>query len=363
MPVDALPGPDAYIRTDGGPFGLIVRPTGQTCKAPADIENPPMKLSQTGCVDPMDPTKPAASLIPYDVNSPLWSDGAAKQRFMALPDGQLIHVKDCTRDPASCASVKGSGSNPDEGHWEFPVGTVLVKSFLFRNKFLETRLFIHLPTKWAGITYEWSDDQKDATLLDFFGKDKMVMNDAGTMQTWSFPGRNDCNDCHNKSVGFSLGLETAQLNKDLQYSPGNTANQIATLEHIGMFDAPVPIKPALLNPGADTQAATLTSRARSYMQANCAICHRPEGEYPDIDLRFDTALKDTAICNVAPNKGELVAGSKRLTPANPMKSVMVLRMLAKDRMAGRMPQLATSVIDTVGVKVISDWITSVKTCP
>src|SRR6185295_7690867 len=114
-----------YVRTEGGPFGLESRPSKQTCIVPAKYDQPAPLLSATGCVDPKDPKRPAAGLIPYDVNSPLWSDGADKQRFVALPDGALIHVKDCTHEPASCKSKAEGGSTNDDGHFEFPVGTVL----------------------------------------------------------------------------------------------------------------------------------------------------------------------------------------------------------------------------------------------
>jgi hypothetical protein len=362
-PADA--GADAYIRGDGGPFGIAARPPNQTCKPPADVDKPVEKLSATGCVDPTDPKKPAASLIPYDVISPLWSDGAAKQRFMAIPDGALIHVKDCTADPGACKPKDQGGTTPDDGHWELPVGSVLVKSFLFRNKFLETRLFVHFADQWKGYSYQWNDEQTDATIVDEFGLHKMITNDAGGMQDWYFPGRGDCMTCHNETFGFALGTETAQLNRTLAYPSGTTANQLATLEHIGLFDAPVRRIPSLTNPTADTRLQTLEARTRSYLHANCAICHRPEGEYADIDMRFGVALKDMSLCNVEPNKGDVgVPGALRIVPATPAKSVMVLRMLAKDKNAGRMPQVATSVVDTVGVKLVSDWITNnVKTCP
>jgi uncharacterized repeat protein (TIGR03806 family) len=361
--LDAGVTPDAYIRTTGGPFGLNARPGPQTCKPPADFEMPAAMLSDTGCVDKTDPKKPAASLIPYDVNSPLWSDGAAKQRFMAIPDGAVIHVKDCAREPALCKPKAQGGTTENDGHWTLPVGTVLVKHFQFNGKFLETRLFVRFADQWAGYSYAWNDAQTDATIVDSFGVHKMIAGPGGKMQDWFFPARQDCLTCHNKSVGFSLGPETLQMNKNFTY-PGGMANQIATLEHIGLFDGPVPTMVPLLDPASSNTPATLEARARSYLHANCAICHRPEGDYPDVDMRFSVSFKDTSLCNVDPNKGDLgVMGAKRLVPATPAKSVMYLRMLALDKKTGRMPQLATSVIDPLGTKLISDWITRITTCP
>ena len=81
-----------------------------------------------------DPRKLADFVIPYDVNSPLWSDGAIKTRGMVIPQGQKVHVLNCTANPAECLY-----GPEDDGRWVFPVGTVLVKSFIFDEKLVETR--------------------------------------------------------------------------------------------------------------------------------------------------------------------------------------------------------------------------------
>ncbi len=357
-------GRPPYVRTDGGPFGIESRPSKQTCIAPAKYDQPAPTLSASGCVDPKDPKKPAAGLIPYDVNSPLWSDGADKQRFMALPDGALIHVKDCAKEPDTCKTKAEGGTSDDDGHFEFPVGTVLVKSFLFAGKMVETRLFVRLADMWVGYSYEWNDAQTDATLVSEDGLTKNIVNASAKMQSWYFPKRNDCLECHNETVGYSLGLETIQLDRTFAYPSGTTANQLATLEHIGVLDGPVTRTTPLVDPRVADNSGKPDARARSYLHANCAICHRPEGNYSSIDMRFGVPLAKMNVCNVDPNKGDQgVAGAKRLFAATPAKSVMLLRMQALDMKAGRMPQLATSVLDTSGTGIISDWIKSVTTCP
>jgi hypothetical protein len=361
-------GPDAYVKSGPGPFGLEARPSGQTCKPPAQSNRPAERLSATGCVDPADPKKPAATLIPYDVLAPLWSDGADKQRFLALPDGQLIHVKDCMREPERCKPKREGGTTDDDGHWQLPVGTVLVKTFSFGGKPLETRLFVRLAQpgdRWVGYSYQWDEAATDATIVPEIGAVRPIVGAAGKMQTWSFPGRNDCLECHNKVVGFSLGLETRQLDRPLAYPSGVTASQLDTLEHIGVLDGPVRRLPPLsdFRPGA-APAASLDERARSYLHANCGICHRPEGNYADIDLRYGVPLGELNICNVDPNKGNVgVVGSKRLVPGAPERSVTLLRMQAPDQESGRMPELATSVLDPVGIPLVSDWIKSITACP
>jgi hypothetical protein len=219
--------------------------------------------------------------------------------------------------------------------------------------------------RWVGYSYQWNDAQTEATVLPDLGGIQMITAPSGKTQTWSFPGRNDCLECHNKVVGFALGLETRQLDRPFIYPSGVTANQLDTFEHLGLFDAPVTRLPPLVDfrPGA-APAATVEQRARSYLHANCGICHRPQGNYPDIDLRVGVPLGEMNICNVEPNKGNLgVVGSRRLVPGAPDRSVTLLRMQAPDQESGRMPELATSVLDPIGVPLVAEWIRSITACP
>jgi hypothetical protein len=84
-----------------------------------------------------------------------------------------------------------------------------------------------------------------------------------------------------------------------------------------------------------------------------------------LDFRYDTPLKDTGACGVNPMKGDVgVTGAQILKPGKPMESAMWLRMHAPyvgDKI--RMPQLATYVLDDMGLSVMSDWITSITACP
>src|SRR5450755_164200 len=137
-----------------------VVPPGE-CTPPVDMAAPLGKLSQTGCMEATDPTKLAARVIRYEVNSPLWSDSADKQRGMVLPAGKTVHVLDCALEPAQC--TQGPSNT---GKWVFPVGTVPVKSFLFDGKLVETRLFVrHDEQNWVGYSYQWDEAQTDATLV------------------------------------------------------------------------------------------------------------------------------------------------------------------------------------------------------
>ena len=96
--------------------------------------------------------------------------------------------------------------------------------------------------------------------------------------------------------------------------------------------------------GGPPSSATVTERARSYIHANCAFCHRPDGEFRSVDLRYDTTFKDTMLCNAIPAKGTLgVDGATNLTPGHPELSTTWLRMNTLGN--GRMPPLASAVLD------------------
>jgi len=302
----------------------------------------PDRLSKTGCVDPADAKKPAAGLVPYGVNAQLWSDGAAKERFVALPDGKTITV----------------GA---DGDFDLPTGSVAMKTFSVGGKRIETRLMIrHDDGGWAGYSYEWLDDQGDAVLLPS-SKTKKV----GT-QTWSFPSRGECMRCHTDAAGRTLGLELAQLNGDVTYpSTNRISNQLDTLDHIGMFAA------ALGKPGAELPimpkpegTAPVDQRARAYLHANCAQCHRPNGgARGDLDLRFSTPFAATKTCNAAAVTGDQgVAGAKVFVPGAPAKSLLSIRPHAPPG-AVRMPPLASTVVDTQGLAVVDAWITGTTACP
>jgi uncharacterized repeat protein (TIGR03806 family) len=298
----------------------------------------PQKLSQTGCVNPSDPTQAASGLIAYEVNAPLWSDGADKRRWLSIPDGTQIHV----------------GS---DGHWQLPIGSVLMKEFSLNGQRLETRLLVHHDDgDWAGYTYVWDDTGVDATLID--GRQQKVVGS----QTWTFPGRADCLACHTTAAGRSLGPDTRQFNRDIIYPDGRYANQIATLVHLGMFDAPFPDSAGFVS---YTGSAPIETRVRTYLHANCAHCHRPGSTASNstaMNLLFDTPLAQMNACGVTPTQGNLgISGALLLTPGSTASSLVSVRMHATD--IYRMPQVGSNVVDPTGTSVVDAWISSLTSCP
>ncbi|MBK7539932.1 MAG: PQQ-dependent sugar dehydrogenase [Myxococcales bacterium] len=310
--------------------------------APPPPDDFPQLLSQTGCFDAKDPRKPVAAMIPFEVNSPLWADAADKERYLAIPDGKTIAIN-------------------AEQDWELPVGAVVAKGFSVAGKRLETRLFMrHDDGGWGGYTYEWNEQGTDATLLPA-GKVKAI--GAGG-EAWAYPSRSQCMQCHSQAAGGTIGLETAQLNRDAVYpSTNRLSNQLATLDHIGLFSAPLPAAPSEAPRLAEPDGAEpLEARARSYLHANCAHCHRPMGGgQGTMDLRITQSLRDAKICNVDNTQGQVEGASKLLAPGAPQASVLSRRLHATD--SKRMPPVGVSVADPLGQKLIDDWISSVTACP
>jgi uncharacterized repeat protein (TIGR03806 family) len=300
----------------------------------------PDLLSQSGCVDPADITQPYAGLVPYDLNAPFWSDGADKDRHMGLPNGTTILV----------------GA---DGDWAFPPGTVIVKNFRLNGQLIETRhLMRHPDGAWAGYTYEWNAAQTEATRV----RGGKTVDVGG--QDWIYPDEAECLQCHTVVAGVALGPETAQLNKDFTYpQTGRTANQLHTLDAVGMFAAAIG-DPATLPAMPDPMdaAADLGDRARAYLHTNCAQCHQPGGPTPvNIDLRYTTALADTNACDALPQAGDLgINMPKIITPGNAALSVLVARTNRRDVVG--MPPLGSTVVDAAGVALLTDWVNGLADC-
>lgn len=302
----------------------------------------PAKLSETGCAGEINRKDGSPGMIPFALNSPLWSDSADKKRWLALPDNTAINI--------------------ESGHdWTLPPGSILRKDFYLDAKIVETRLFAHhTDGDWAGYSYEWDADGLNATLLT--GSKTVTIGS----HAWFYPSGSDCLRCHTAAAGRSLGAETAQLNRDYTYaSTGRTGNQVFTFSNIGLFAAALPDTPANLPALAapEDTGKPLADRTRAYLHANCSHCHRPGGPgRGSIDLRHTVAFSAMNICGKIPETGDLdVTDARVLYPNAPEKSVISLRMHATG--TTRMPPLSSSVVDEAGTQLIDAWIRSIASCP
>ena len=348
----------------GGIFHLVPAP-----KQPEPTAPFPRKLSETGLFSSTKDLTPAPGLIPYSVNAELWSDGASKERYIAIPGDAKIEYETMTYPQPAPGSLPG---------WRFPNGTVLVKSFSLetepgKSRRLETRLLVaervggteeYGDQVWNGYTYIWNDEQTDAELADAKGVDRTfpVKSAKGErQQAWHFPSRTECTMCHTVTAKYALGVNTLQMNRDHNYG-GVIANQLATLEHLGIFDRKLPAPPEKLAKMASPRDphASLDDRARAYLHANCSHCHRKwGGGNADFQLLATLPLKETGTWDVKPAHGTFELNDPRILVAgHPDRSLMSFRM---GRLGlGRMPHIASNVVDEDGVKLIRDWITQLK---
>ena len=289
----------------------------------------PATLSATGCADPTDLSAAAKGFFAYDVNMPLWSDGADKRRFFALPPGGRITVG-------------------NHGFFDLPPGSVAYKSFSLAGQPIEVRLLVHHRSgEWAGYSYMVRDDGSDADLVPET-TEKQIGN-----QTWTYPGRSQCFGCHNDYGHRPLGLETAQLNR-------GSPNQLDVLSRANAFDPALPPASALpkLPQREDPDSDEWT---RGYLHANCAGCHRSDGLLiSGMDLRYWSSLADMNVCR-PPLASRYGATGDVLQPGDPDASVLMTRV--SRRGSGQMPPLASHVVDSYAVDRIHDFIARTRSCP
>ncbi len=309
----------------------------------------PDRLSETGLFTDVATLEPAAGLIPYDVNAPLWSDGTYKRRWLALPPNGKI------------------GFNATEA-WDFPLGSVLIKHFELElsagdpgsRKRLETRLMLRQQDQWRGLSYRWDDAHSDAFLLSGAVQADYTVTDpqasgGSRVQSYHYPSEAECMRCHNQAAGAVLGLTTRQMNRDHIYGAVSD-NQLRALSLAGRFDRLLAAHQQY-QALADTRLASGAPAARAYLDANCAFCHRPNAPVPvAIDLRHDVALAEMGLVNQSPANGQT---GKLLLPGDGAGSVLLQRMLATGNR--RMPPLASGLVDSHGSGLVKAWIDALPT--
>jgi uncharacterized repeat protein (TIGR03806 family) len=282
---------------------------------------------------------PAPGLIEYDVTTPLWSDGALKKRWMALPGTERITFS-------------------SRGNWSFPIGTVFVKHFELSQsgapRRLETRVMLHQEDRWIGFTYRWNALGTDADLLRDGLREDIDLSGGGS-QTWSYPSPADCLTCHSAPTGRVLGVRTPQLNRPFDFALA-TDNQLHAWNCIGLFDTDIGPPTAFGSYAAlSDDTASRSLRARSYLAANCSICHQPGTALTSMDLRSGILLGDMNAIGRLPIHGDLgVPTSLLIDPGDHANSVLWLRNDSMDEFV-RMPK-GTLLADAPAVDLLSDWI-------
>jgi len=353
-----------FAEDTNGELHLLDHMTGQIYRlVPNPVANTsaqfPRKLSDTGLFVSTKDHQVAPGIISYTVVAPQWVDGAAKERFLAIPGKSQIEFE----------GMKYPNARNAPPGWKFPDGAVLMETISLDTpagkRRIETRILHHERLTgteeigdqyWQGYTYIWNDEQTDATLLeDPQGRDRTFTvrdpkrADEPRQQSWHFPSRIECITCHNMAAKYVVGMQTAQMNH---------GNQLRMFEQMGLFTAPLPSDPAEMPRLVDYRdtRADLNLRARSYLHSNCSHCHRHwGGGNAEIHLIATWDLADMGIVNVRPSQGTFgIPNARLVVPGDPFRSVLFYRVSTLG--SGRMPRLGSSVVHDEGVKLIHDWI-------
>lgn len=314
------------------------------------LPDPPTLLSELNIFENLESLKPIEGIIPYSVNAPLWSDRALKQRWIAIPDNQKIEFK-------------------HNESWTFPEGTVFIKHFelpITTDKNgptarLETRFFIIGKNNAGyGLTYKWNDEGTDAELLRIGAKKTFDITEGGVVayqQIWDYPSRDQCLSCHNSNAGYVLGVNTHQLNGDQYYFDlGMDMNQLQYLSDAERLNTEIsdPNQYRKSYNLAD-ESADLELRIRSYLDSNCASCHRLGGiPMVGMDLRSNIPLKLTNIIG-GPTQS-LASDPNRMIvkPGDHLASELWIRDASEEE--NMMPPLARNLVDEEYVRALAEWI-------
>ena len=339
--------------TRAAPYGLDKRiETAPYLKMPARADGKmPALLSQTGVFSDTPKRIASPGLIPYDLNAPFWSDGADKSRWIAVPRGRIAFSP--------------------TGEWRFPDGTVFVKNFDLptdaadpgARRRLETRILVRAAEGGVyGVVYRWRTDGSDADLIAGAQSETIAIKDSGgeiRQQTWYYPSRQDCLTCHTANAGAVLGVKTRQLNRSFTYASGISDNELRTWNHLGLF-APAFMEEALAAfpalAGMNDPSRSLQDRARSYLDANCAQCHRPGGTVANFDARYDTPLPDQALIDGPVLIDQGIDRPRVISAHDIWRSIAYMRIDTVSDI--KMPPLARETVDAKGARLIADWINS-----
>jgi len=321
-----------------------------------DAGSLPRLLSQTGAFADARTLTPSPGLIAYELNVSFWSDGAAKRRWMCLPNHRTTDQSKIVFRP--------------EDEWTFPTGTVFVKHFEMTldesrpeiRRRLETRLLVCDATGSVyGVTYKWRADGSDAELLASNLTEQLVIKTAVGVrtQTWYYPSRQDCRVCHTDNAGGVLGVKTRQINREVTQADGHSENQLRYWNRLGLFSAGPreQVLPHLARLAApDDTSRGLEERARSYLDANCAQCHRPKGTVAYFDARYSTPLERQNLLDGPVLIDQGVDRARVIAPNDIWRSIAYLRVSTMEAM--KMPPLAHETLDAQGVGLLREWIES-----
>jgi uncharacterized repeat protein (TIGR03806 family) len=313
----------------------------------------PKLLSEARAFTNLKTLETSGRLIPYDLNVPFWSDAASKRRWIMLPaEGKISKI---SFSPA--------------GEWRFPSGTIFIKHFEMvrderdpKNKRrLETRFLIVNETGGVfGATYKWRADESDAELLQTNLVESITIKTTSgeRTQNWYYPSRADCLTCHTPNAGGVLGVNARQLNREFSY-PHGSENQLRHWSRLDLFEPALTEEQIASAPKlarADDSKASIQERARSWLDANCAHCHRPGGTVAAFDARYKIPLAEQGLINAPVLIDQGIDGARVIAPNDIWRSILFMRVNTVEPF--KMPPLAHETVDRDGVELLKAWIQS-----
>ncbi|MDZ4405209.1 PQQ-dependent sugar dehydrogenase [Prosthecobacter sp.] len=294
----------------------------------------PRKLSETGLFTDTAAQTPAAGVLPFEIAEPMWQDGAKAQRFVALPEGKSIKT-----------TTSGNAAKPNY-QVEWPAESVLARTIALKKK-IETQVLHFDGETWNGYSYRWNDAGTDAELAGVDGEEFII-----DKQPWRIHGRAECARCHNNWSGFALGFQPDQLVNISGKKPEEAAE---------LFNGPFTerLKNRLVS--SHDKQADLETKARSWLHANCAHCHRRHGGGSvQLMVNADLPTAETMMLNEKPVRGDLgLADARVISPGKPEQSVLLARIARSGN--GHMPMIGAREVDPHGFRVLWDWISGEAT--
>lgn len=293
----------------------------------------PARLSDYNFFTDAAATRPGIGVIAYRLNTPLWSDGAEKSRFLYLP-------------PRGQAAANG------DGLLGLPVGAALIKHFAFAGKLIETRVLLHRAAGWVALPYVWNAEQTEARLA-LAGKRIELVTPAGQAISYAVPNKNQCKDCHSQD-GVVIPIGPKAYNLSPQW--------LAGLEKRGWIDR-VPKVSRRIPLWEDRAKAPVADAARGYLDANCAHCHNPQGAASNSGLYLGWQVSDPMALGV--NKRPVAAGRGvgphefAIVPGKPDQSILLYRMASTEGGVA-MPELGRETRDPAGETVVRAWIAGMR---
>jgi len=297
----------------------------------------PRRLSETGLFASTADQTPAAGVLPYAINAPMWSDGAAGRRYLALPGKEALSYKD--------------------GRLTWPQDAVVAKTLTLEKRRVETQILHYDGKSWNAYSYLWNERQDDADLVEARGRE-VVVDVCGKPRPWTVASRSACLTCHNPWPGTVLSFTGGQLAKRPGL-PESEDQQLVSLKRLGVVPEAYPAPAAAMVDPYD-EAEKAERRARTYLQVNCAHCHRfGGGGAALIDLRYDIPIVETRTLNVRPALGTFDLPDPYIVcGGDPARSVLYYRVSKLGR--GRMPHIGSEMVDVRGTEMLAIWISDLK---